>query len=1368
MRVRYRGFALVLLAASAGWSGCLQAARATPAGAEPSGIPRGLEDWRAWALKGQEFLRCPFSASGDPTSASAHRCAWPERLQLEADAHGGRFAQRWHVYAESWIALPGDASHWPQDVALDGNPAAVVSREDMPYVLLPAGTHALIGRWSWDVRPETLPIPDDTALLEVTVDGKPIEYPQRADGRVALGQQKQVVEPRQLELQIHRLIEDGEPVRLETRLHLRAAGDAREESLGHVLPDGFIPLSLESPFPARLDSDGNLRVQVRPGSFELTLIARQTRPGAELRAPSVGSLVREEIWSFAANDRLRTTTVEGAPGIDPGQAQVPADWREYPAFRLEPGATLRVIERSRGLSNADQNRLRLHRSLWLDFDHEGWTARDELSGTLRRNWRLDLRAPYRLESVTTEGQALLVTNGAAKGETGVELRTPVLALTALSRINHPFARMPATGWTQPFESVSGELYLPPGHRLLAVLGADESPTAWLDRWGLWNLFGLLVVVAFARWLAGWRVAAVGGIGLLLTYQAEPALIWSWGNLLAAVALARAVSDGRLARAARLYRDVSFVLLALALVPFAWTEVRHAIYPQLEIAAAVPPIQTQVVEERVSALRLALPAPTLSSSAAKREQVVVTGGIRQPQALAPYAPNTLIQAGPGIPSWNYGVHPFAWSGPVDPGQTVRFVVLGPWEVAIWRIAGVALLVAFLIQLARLSYGSGPGRFSFTWRRWGSATAMPILLIGILALPQAAHAQSFPSGNLLRQLKARLTEAPRCAPSCAEVLTAQVQVRGEVVHVDLTASALAELAVAVPSAGDRWRIDSVTVDGNSSLAIARDGNGALWVPLVPGVHAVRIDARLTGENLHLNFPMAPRRVTVDAPGWSVAGIGSNRLLSGAIDLTRERRVAASDLGIAGAASQEFPAFVRVTRQFRMGVDWSLATTVERIAPSESAFTVAVPLVSGESVLTEGLQVRPDHSALVGFANGEHQRTWSSSLQRMDRLSLRLPAMPAREEVWRFIVSPQWRVAFGGLPAVLPENSNAAPWVFEYHPRVGEVLTLEVSRPAAVAGSTLAIDGVAQSVNLGRHSSEHELQFQYRSTRGGQQTISLPNDAEVTLVSVDGTAVALRPENGELALSLLPGRHSVDISWRSRVGASLASRPDRVDLHAPASNVQTTLSLSADRWPLFAVGAGVGPAFLYWGELLVFLVVAFVLSRAPYSPLTIGEWLLLGFGLSTLSWGVLVVVAAWLFAMRWRERSSTATTLARSRFNALQVGLAALTVVAVAALVFSGVRYGLLAAPDMGVAGPGSYAGTFSWFVDRTNATLPQPTLYSLPMWVYRATMFAWALWIAAALVRWLRFSWRAWSMGGYWHGAVVAPQPPAGGPVGREST
>jgi hypothetical protein len=176
------------------------------------------------------------------------------------------------------------------------------------------------------------------------------------------------------------------------------------------------------------------------------------------------------------------------------------------------------------------------------------------------------------------------------------------------------------------------------------------------------------------------------------------------------------------------------------------------------------------------------------------------------------------------------------------------------------------------------------------------------------------------------------------------------------------------------------------------------------------------------------------------------------------------------------------------------------------------------------------------------------------------------------------------------------------------------------------------------------------------------------------------------------------------------------------------------------------------------LVFLVVAIVLGRLPDSPLSIGEWLLLGLGLSTISWTVLLLVAVWLFAMRWRERTTTSQALIPNRFNTLQVVLAALTVMAVTSLVFSGVRYGLLATPDMGVTGPGSYGGTFSWFVDRTSAALPQPTLYSVPMWVYRTIMFAWALWIALALARWLRFAWRAWSTGGYWRAGQDHPRDP----------
>ena len=1362
--------ALVVLAANAPPRTAAQAQ--TP-------VPRALEEWQAWVLKGREFHRCPFLAGSNPALAGSYRCAWPERLLLNVDAHGGSFNQRWQVYTESWVALPGDLVHWPEGVMLDARSAAVVARDGVPQLRLAAGAHQVSGRFAWKARPESLTIPLQTALLDLTVDGRQVQRPQRDGAALALGRQSSAAEPRQLELQIHRLIQDDIPVRLVTRLRLRVAGDAREELLEQVLPEGFIPVSLEGELPARLEPDGRLRVQVRAGRFELVLDAREAQPSATHSPPHQSGPARDEVWSFAANDRLRVAAVEGVAGIDPAQANVPEEWRRYPAFRMQPGSQLRIVERSRGLANTDQNRLRLSRRLWLDFDHEGFTAVDQVSGTLRRDWRLAMREPYELASARSGSEWLLVTSSAAGGETGVELRAPITQLLTLARSAHPFSALPATGWTSSFEGVSGELFLPPGHRLLAVVGADQSPTAWLDRWGLWSLFGVLVVVVFSYWVAGTFTAAVAAVGLLLTHQAAPGFIWAWGNLLAAIALVRATPPGRLARAASLYRAVSFALLGLALVPFIWTEVRHAIYPQLEIGGyEVRPVEMQPLRDH--AVRLDMPAPAAPPPAqpsivtsiqqelealppleAKASLGSESSAVAAKRAAAPsdvatrYAPGTLIQAGPGIPAWNYGAHPFAWSGPVEPDQTVRFVVLGPMAVAMWRIAGVALLALLFIALARASFG--PRRALGQLASRGGAAGAVLLSCLIAAAPHAARAQSTPDAALLNELRDRLTEAPQCAPTCAEIMRAQVRLADDRIQIELQASALAALAVPVPSAGDHWRIDAVAVDGVSALVVAREPDEALWVPLRSGAHSIRIDGRTLGDNVQLAFPLPPRTISVDASGWDASGVTAGRLVSGALNLSRHPHAGAPSASPTWAGSEDFPAFVRVIRDFRLDLDWSITTTVERVAPQSAAFTVAVPLAPGESVLSEGLEVRGEGVVLVGLAAGQRQREWTSSLAHQDVLSVRFDATPARAEIWRFTVSPQWRVAFGGLPAVLPEDLSSAVWVFEYRPRVGEQLELHVTRPQAVPGRTLAIDAVRHGVTIGRRTSDHELDIRYRSTQGGRHTIQLPKDGSVTRVAVDGSPTQIRPDGGELPLSILPGEHTVSIGWRSKQGESLASSPDAVDLRVPSGNVTSHIALPANRWPLLALGAGVGPAFLYWGELLVFIVVAYLLGRWRESPLRSAEWLLLGLGLSTLSWSVLVTVAAWLFAMRWRERWRGAGRVTRWQFNLLQCALAGLTLVAVASLVFSGVRYGLLASPEMGVVGPGSAGHTFTWFVDRTASALPRPVVYSLPLWVYRAIMFAWALWVALALARWLRFAWQAWSSGGFWRGE--APTLPA---------
>ena len=67
--------------------------------------------------------------------------------------------------------------------------------------------------------------------------------------------------------------------------------------------------------------------------------------------------------------------------------------------------------------------------------------------------------------------------------------------------------MPATGWNERFDRVSGVVHLPPGHRLLAGVGAGAAPGSGWERWGLWHVLGVLIVAAGAMvagsWLPQW-------------------------------------------------------------------------------------------------------------------------------------------------------------------------------------------------------------------------------------------------------------------------------------------------------------------------------------------------------------------------------------------------------------------------------------------------------------------------------------------------------------------------------------------------------------------------------------------------------------------------------------------------------------------------------------------------------------------------------------------------------------------------------------------------------------------------------------------------------------------------------------------------
>jgi hypothetical protein len=222
--------------------------------------------------------------------------------------------------------------------------------------------------------------------------------------------------------------------------------------------------------------------------------------------------------------------------------------------------------------------------------------------------------------------------------------------------------------------------------------------------------------------------------------------------------------------------------------------------------------------------------------------------------------------------------------------------------------------------------------------------------------------------------------------------------------------------------------------------------------------------------------------------------------------------------------------------------------------------------------------------------------------------------------------------------------------------------------------------------------------------------------------------------------------------------------VDLGAPASNITLGFEMPHDRWLLATNGPRLGPAVMYWSELAALILFALILGRVPFTPLRTWHWLLLGLGFSTFSWPVLALVTLWLLGTGARVRWQLPDDIDPWRFNAAQVAFAALTIAALIAIVVS-VPSGLLGRPDMHIAGNGSYGNSLRWFADRSIGALPVASVFSLALWVYKVLILAWALWLSFALLRWLPWAWRSFTMQGLWRSRR---EKPAGGPGGTYTT
>jgi len=363
----------------------------------------------------------------------------------------------------------------------------------------------------------------------------------------------------------------------------------------------------------------------------------------------------------------------------------------------------------------------------------------------------------------------------------------------------------------------------------------------------------------------------------------------------------------------------------------------------------------------------------------------------------------------------------------------------------RIASVALLLLFAGLLAAEVLNRKwklPGGLTLGKSQPAGIIAVG-LLTGLLAITPQAKAE-YPDSQLLQQLQQRLLEAPDCVPRCAEIVAADVQVGAETINMTLSVHAMENVAIPLPGSAQGWRPEIISLDGAGGVRVLKAPNGSLWMQVVPGRHTVTLRGSIPAvDSLEIPFVTPPRVIEVNSDAWFVAGTKDKRLISGSLQLTRLQSASDGDGNVRWESSR-FPVFARIQRVIELDLDWRVRTTVYRVAPTQGALTLDIPLLAGETIVSGDFTVTDDH-VLVSMNPQQQSVSWISNLPLQSPLSLQAADSASWQEVWHFAVGNIWNAEFDGIPESNTSNDAYGIRTAVFHPRGGETLTLAATRPA-----------------------------------------------------------------------------------------------------------------------------------------------------------------------------------------------------------------------------------------------------------------------------------------------------------------------------------
>jgi hypothetical protein len=1388
---------------------------------ESSAIPEPLLPWITWVEDQHPERRCAFVGS-------SAQCQWPGSLQLDVQATSASFQLITELNRAQEVSLPGVRGAWPQVVEVRSSRGAnveqarVIDRDGVPVVFLKAGEYQIQGKFVWNRIPETLPIPQGIALLTLQINGTSVVQPKvNQSGHVwlAVKNDTPLTEDDALSIEVQRQLVDEQPFQITTRINLTVAGKVREINLGDVAILGSEVARINSELPVRLAEDRSLSIQVRPGNHTIDLVAFLQPAPKELRSKrsTLPEWPSEEFWVWLPHEELRTVEVSGGQAIDPSRTRLSGDdWQGHATYLITDQDLLTLKEVRRGEETAARSSMQLARTFWLDLDGRAFTVRDQLSGDLRDQWRIDMQPGTDLGRVAISGADQLITKNPTSGMSGVEVRAEKIALEGDSRLPNSAGETPAVSWNQDLDSLSLAVNLPPGWTLLEAFGADRVPGGWIEQWSLLDLFLLLLIgIASARVMSPLIGSGVALLLLLSHNQVgSPYLVFF--HLAAAVALLRVLPIGLVRRFVLTYFYLALFFLLLITVRFSIWQVQSGLFPQLASSDALFAVGAgfELIEAVIAFLSTAVVIGGFGifiSSVFKKQwrNALVTVGamllfftaLPLFQAINSSRIDTIqtsLTSAPMIQSRNQqevfeeaDMLGAASEKAADNSYSKRRITASPMRSKVIRSQSLQT------QDPKAQLTTGPGVPQWNWRQWSvswdgpvtkETTVQFVLLSPFLSLCFSLLRTVVAVLLLLAYLRVARSAVLRVAPAVALFCFSMLMPLGVSAENFPSAELLSELQQRLDR--DRCSKDCATIGDlkiqaaasqlHFQVTAASRGNSAVALPGpldMISTDEVRLNGLRTNALrrdqrgfIWVRLPDGVHDIRFSAPLQQ-----RKKLLIQFAMLPKHVSIDApgwlvDGISPQGAIENSLEILSQVSEQ--TAEKDSIKSDIEVALPEwvliERTVSVALPWTTVTTVRRLGA-AKQSYITKIALLSGESVTSNEVKVEE-GQVVLNFP---------RGVTELQYQ-------GTLVEQDSIT---LEATQRVGqsERWVLECSAIFRCQSSGLT---PVSTISSGQHI------VHWAPWPGERVEVSVTRPSGIGGETATIDAVTLKHFPGERLLT-----EELSVSIRSSQGGFQSIRlPDGAVLQEITQAGAATRIQPRDGLIALPMVPGSNQYLIRWTQpqllgLSQRLVAPEIIGRASANinievAVPAQRWVLWArgpvWGPVFTYWGLVLMIFV------------AALVIARSRFTdlgfvswiLLGLGLSTLPVfvmvipvlwfvavawrkraalenrhlfnlsqvglimlTAITLMIFAAVvSIGLTGSPDMSILGYGSNSGTLRWYLDRSAGALPSVTIFSLPLWTWRICMFLWSGWLAVSVVAWLKGFWAVFSSEALWKRSV----------------